>query len=404
MDFEFDKEIDVLLRQTARNGDFVSNNIAEAHLDADEIAAFAENALPEKTRQNYMRHLADCDGCRKSLSNLIALNSEFEPETIYAEEKQFVAPPIPWYRRLFAFPNLAYTLGALVVIFSGIAAFTVLQSVKNPSSSEVSQISDKQPNGKGMSSDGTETPSETYSSNSQMAANTAASNSMSSNTSVSNAASMTSISNSAANISNPAIAAAPTVTANSNAAISSDKAEKDSKTANKPVSPAKEPTDLVAEKENSPVAGAAPPPAPVITPKENNFVLDGELSKQQNQTQQNSIAQNQTQITPDSRNVQRVPMSSARAEGKNRKTDESRDDADDNKLKSAATTTTSVGGKNFKRENNVWYDTAYRGQATKNVTRGTNEYKKLDSGLRGIAENLGGTVVIVWKQKAYRIQ
>ena len=57
MDSEFDKEIDVLLRQTARNGDFVSNNAATAHLDADEIAAFAENALPEKTRQTYMRHL-----------------------------------------------------------------------------------------------------------------------------------------------------------------------------------------------------------------------------------------------------------------------------------------------------------------------------------------------------------
>ncbi len=100
----------------------VVSNAAEAHLDADEIAAFVENALPEKTRQNYMRHLADCDRCRKSLSNTIALNAEFEPETIYTEEKTLVALPIPWYRKLFIFPNLAYTLGALVLIFSGIAA------------------------------------------------------------------------------------------------------------------------------------------------------------------------------------------------------------------------------------------------------------------------------------------
>ncbi len=277
--------------------------------------------------------------------------------------------------------------------------------MKNPSSSEVSQISDKQPNGKGMSSDGAETLNETYSSNSQMAANTAASNSMSSNTSVSNAASMNSASNSAANFS--PMSAAPSMLANSNAAILSDKAEKDSKTTNKPASPAKEPIDLVAEKENSPVAGAAPPPAPMATPEDNNFVLDGELAKQQNQAQQNTITQNQSAdiITPDSRNVKRVPMPSSRAETKKRSAENSRDDADD-KLKSAATTTatTSVGGKTFRRADNVWYDTAYRGQATKNVTRGTNEYKKLDAGLRGIAENLGGTVVIVWKQKAYRIQ
>jgi len=66
--------------------------------------------------------------------------------------------------------------------------------------------------------------------------------------------------------------------------------------------------------------------------------------------------------------------------------------------------TTSGGGKTFKRAGNAWVDAAYKGQATTNITRGTKEYKKLDSGLRGIAENLGGTVTIVWKDKAYRIQ
>jgi hypothetical protein len=41
------------------------------------------------------------------------------------------------------------------------------------------------------------------------------------------------------------------------------------------------------------------------------------------------------------------------------------------------------------------------------VTRavgGTDSYKNLDGGLRAIADNLGGTVVVVWKEKAYRIQ
>ncbi len=57
--------------------------------------------------------------------------------------------------------------------------------------------------------------------------------------------------------------------------------------------------------------------------------------------------------------------------------------------------TTSVSGKTFKRAGNAWVDSAYKGQATTNITRGTKEYKKLDSGLRSIAENLGGTVIIV---------
>lgn len=109
---------------------------------------------------------------------------------------------------------------------------------------------------------------------------------------------------------------------------------------------------------------------------------------------------------PDSRNAKRAPMPATRAEDKSRKVEESKDDAAaGTKLKSAATAgAISVGGKNFRRENNVWYDSAYRGQATVNVARGTNEYKKLDANLRAVAENLGGTVVVVWKQKAYRIQ
>lgn len=66
--------------------------------------------------------------------------------------------------------------------------------------------------------------------------------------------------------------------------------------------------------------------------------------------------------------------------------------------------TTSVGGKTFNRSNNTWVDAAYKGQATTNITRGTSEYKKLDADLRRIAENLGGTVIIVRKDKAYRIE
>ena len=63
-----------------------------------------------------------------------------------------------------------------------------------------------------------------------------------------------------------------------------------------------------------------------------------------------------------------------------------------------------VGGKDFQFRNGAWYDTAYRGQGTTNVRRGSDDYKKLDSGLRSIAESLDGVVVTVWGGKAYRIQ
>ena len=70
----FDKEIDSLLRRTARapagargNGSGASR--PDTHLDADELAAFAEGALPEAARMNVVSHLADCGECRSLAVN-----------------------------------------------------------------------------------------------------------------------------------------------------------------------------------------------------------------------------------------------------------------------------------------------------------------------------------------------
>jgi hypothetical protein len=174
MDFEFDKEIDVLLRQ-ARKGKAVFTATAPqtAHLDADEISAFAENALPEKAKQIYTAHLADCDSCRKNLSDLIFLNAENESEIISSPEKIIVASPtIPWYRKLFALPNLAYTLGALVVLFGGIIGFMVLQNFNNSQTAEVAKIKEKPQVIEQMPSESVvETPELSNSANTNMAAN-----------------------------------------------------------------------------------------------------------------------------------------------------------------------------------------------------------------------------------------
>jgi hypothetical protein len=398
MEFEFDKEIDALLRQSAQgetafvkaNPKSQIPNPKSLHLDADEISAFAENALPEGAKQRSMLHLADCETCRKTLSNLITMNASAESETVHAEEKQMVASPIPWYRKLFAFPNLAYTMGALVLVFSGIVGYTVLQNVRNSQNAEVSQISERQANGKGMNSDGEAAAVESYSSN------TASSNTMMSkaNTMMSNAASMNAHSNMSANFSNPAMPSAPTTTAvNSNGATRMrEDSDKILRAESKSLAPQEKPADL-ARTQDSIAAGA-----PLVPAKENDYQNDGEAQRQQPSQAQNSIAQNQTQIMPDSRNVQRAPTALS-ANERSKKAQDSKDDKQE-----IPNEPISVGGKTFKRTNNVWYDSAYRGQATVNITRGTNEYKKLDSGLRGIAENLGGTIVVVWKSKAYRIQ
>ena len=119
-------------------------------------------------------------------------------------------------------------------------------------------------------------------------------------------------------------------------------------------------------------------------------------------------SQNNMIITPDTRNGQRGGM--------NR---ESRDDeriqkkqaypapapkksAEDLKDKNDYSRT--VNGKTFKRIDGIWKDAAYTGGGTKIVKRSSDNYKKLDQGLRAIADNLGGTVIVVWNTKAYKIQ
>src|SRR3954465_12554099 len=74
-------EMDRLLRRYGRrNGETLPGQGREAdaileadgaaHMDADELNAYAEGALPEAARSRYFAHLADCDTCRKLVTEL----------------------------------------------------------------------------------------------------------------------------------------------------------------------------------------------------------------------------------------------------------------------------------------------------------------------------------------------
>ncbi len=361
--------MDFLLRQTAQGETVFGLQIADSkHLDSDEIAAFAENAVPEKTRQNYILHLADCEHCRKNLSSLIALKADTQNENIHAESPKLLTAATekkPWYRNFFAVPTLAYAMGALVLLFAGIGVYTVLQ--KDSLNSQVSQVSEKQiGGGKGMASDGEARTQESYS------------NSMSNSATASNQMSM----NSAANLSSSAAINSPApMSANANVKIAKREAGKDLADDIKKSAPS------VAENKRAATedfVGAAAPPPPSTVERQDK--------------------ERQTEPTPALEAPEKSVMSVRQMPAPTAKLRKA-DQADELKSKSeSASEKTVIGGKTFTRANNIWTDAAYRGQATTNILRGTNEYKKLDAGLRGIVENLGGTVIIVWKEKAYRIR
>ena len=142
MEVDFDKEIDTLLRKAQRDGPvYVGDFASQGHLDADQISAFAENATPEKSRSLYSAHLADCDRCRKILSNVLMMNAEAVPA---AESLSAITiaerTAEPWYKRLFLFPNLAYVMGGLVLVFSGFLGYTLIQRSNPGSVAIISQV------------------------------------------------------------------------------------------------------------------------------------------------------------------------------------------------------------------------------------------------------------------------
>lgn len=389
MELDFDKEINALLRQAARSGEFVSTT-GQNHLDADEISAFAENALPEKRRNVYIKHFAECDRCRTILSNTILLNSEAEIEAassaVAAPVTEIAAEKVPWYRKMFLMPNLAYTMGGLVLVFGGMLGFLVLQNINKIGVSDVSRVQENAParsSGPNASDDGI-----SYSANSTASnANATASNSATtmSNTSTNSAAAAT---NSAASNSEIFSSNKPSVQPTAPAELQQNPAKpiddvmlaekneaKDAKEAelnDKNKSP-----DTDAKRNDEFAKGstaAAPPPAP-------------------------KAAAPQPSIT--SRSEENL----SRVEPKQKKRDRAT-------ISGAINNTKQVGGKTFNRVGGVWIDSAYNQNGssnmslprTKSIRRGSSEYQKLDKQVRIIAESLDGAVIVVWRDGAYRIQ
>jgi hypothetical protein len=176
--------------------------------------------------------------------------------------------------------------------------------------------------------------------------------------------------------------------------------EKDVESELKAVAPQAKPAAL-SKREDTVVTTAAPPPK-----KDSNYTIDGDESraaaKQMNLPSQNSVVQNQQNIEPDSRSVRQLPLNSRAMNRQSLETTGTADAAANEKRKSSEER--AAGGKVFKCADNAWYDSAYTGQQLITVRRASKEYKKLDAGLRSIAENISGTIVVVWKGKAYRIQ
>jgi hypothetical protein len=373
MELESDKEIDALLRKARPP----AAAPVSGHLDADAMNAFAEGALPEAIRRTYTAHFADCDTCRMALSQIALLDEPLATKAVAAAASAPRAaspwPPkaVPWYRSLFRSPGLAAAMGVLVVAFGGVLVYLMTQRGNGSGSSVAMQ---------------------------KEVSNAAAPFSYTENGPNSNAAAASSMSNTAVSNSSNSVANRSAANTISNAATT---------TATKESAP---PPGASAGGAVTGTTTAQPTSSAAAAP---GYGLDAgrKIAEDKPKTEPEERKDADTRETARALSEDRLARGDAPAKkaagGPMRSTGPMQVQNQVNtqsNMQSDMALTRRSGGKTFHNSNGAWYDSAYNGQATTNVHRGTDEFKKLDSGLRSIANDLGGVVVVVWKNKAFRIQ
>jgi hypothetical protein len=411
-----DEQIDLLIRRFASGAAGPSDGIE--HLDADELNAFAEGALPQAARARYVSHLADCSRCRKQVSDLALASG-----AIARAEQGVVQTPAHtgWWATLaglFALPVLRYAAGAAVLVLVAGVAFVALRNRREPSTlvARNEQTQDKTLAVKPTTATdgGLTSPSGTR--------------------------------NGSAEPPPPAPAATSAPTSQPPASTFEKQPEIRSadsvaptepmKEAAKPVVTEKKAEETTVAKANAPYA--PPPPGETQSLGRVQSQTGGLASSAPGGPRQQVTQQADKSSSPDR---ERDLAKDARLDDANRKSDQptlAMRRPSDEKLKGgpsrnmdnmsnnrAATNEVrsetpkngreaagednpeprSVGGRKFRRQGNSWVDQKFKSSMSlKKISRGSDEFSALDSGLRSIAQQLGGEIIVVWKGKAYLIK
>lgn len=140
----FDREMDSLLRRRARGtaesrlwGEGAGNGPQAAHLDADELNAFAEGALPTAARMAAASHLADCARCRGVVVGLAQVagaevkHQEVKQHAVAAAAQAEPSHTSAWralFASLFAPRVLRFAVPVLALSLVGAVSYIALRS------------------------------------------------------------------------------------------------------------------------------------------------------------------------------------------------------------------------------------------------------------------------------------
>jgi hypothetical protein len=400
-----DKDMDVLIGRYAKSA---ARGTPVEHPDADELNAFAEGALPPAARQCYLSHFADCDDCRKLVSQLAVTTGAGVEARIPASE------PIaePWWRKLgsvFAIPTLRYAAFAVVLLAVGGIAFLAW---RQPAQRNAEMVAQNQPQTSPVEAVKPQTSpavAEVREGETLRNANTAIPQATVSSTSDQNPSGLTTLSPPPPPKPLDAVAAKETTPVVTGTARADDAPRAQSSPSYAPAPPA---DTYRYESRGREIAGASPGGPRRNESYDKSKAVDraraGDFAKARDEDSNRAVAnqpasENKLEDSKRERTASQVVTVSPKSVGELR--------VEARKSEGARTTseetpeTRSAGGRKFKRQGNAWVDSKLKSSMSiRTVGRGSEEFDKLDSGLRSIAKQLSGEIVVVWKGKAYRIR
>ena len=403
-----DSEMDVLLRRYAK---VTAGTKSTDHLEPDELNAFAEGTLPAAARAHYLSHLADCNDCRRIVTELVAASGRVE--------QVGAAPPRPavtesWGHRIgtfFAPARLRYAVFAVILVAVAGIGFAIWRGSHGRPTDLVAQSK-------------------------QTADQNAHPVSQSQEPSVNGVVSPERSPAVAKAVPQPTAASAVDQKLPVTSAVSPPPSKPaDAFAQQKEIAPVS--TARAAEPSANTAAPSYAPPPRVETERadtrsreqQNLDLIHGpqrgesvEKSKSMDDRSRGTADFAKTRDEDGARTGSDQP--GAKEESKNAPTARKRSEPrtagllgqsaagerqEEPKSDKAAppeeADTRTVGGRKFKRQGNAWVDVKLKSSMSlKTISRGSEDFEKLDSGLRSIAQQFGGPVVVVWKGKAYRIQ
>ena len=430
----FDKEIDTLLRRQARGAARSFSGApppAAAHLDADELGAFAEGALPAPARVAAAAHLADCDECRAAVVTLSSAPGVVsESRTLAAvPASSAVASPSSWRAWAAAFFSprvMRFAAPVLALSVVAVVSFVALRSRPDGAPNTARNVNRQA----SAARESAAAPATTETANANMGGLLDQGEIASSN---SNRASASAVSppvsrgHGGAEEQPPAsetVAKDAPESPPPPAAASTEGPAEIAKAAPRPVTSEEQPARPAKSEgeDKSKAAGRAAEPVDELaandatqqqrraaTPRANEVqtqMPDG--SRNQKRGVENNVSSVGGGMAAAPKQVERGDAAGARARAPRSRREAGQEDRRDEDETARVGDTRGAAGHRFRREGSAWVDVNYKpSMPSTGVHRGTEGFRALVADIPEIgrvAEQIGGEVVVVVRGRAYRIR